>query len=466
MTRDRAHECAAPIVIATIALACRGLAPPERRGRPPTSSASRPTRLPRGLRRGRGTPTRCRVAQRLVALTEEQYGAEDRQLVNPLTNLGTVYYRLGDYPNAETSYLRAVRLIEGKLAGADRMLMRPLLGLGETYLATRQHAEGATALKRAVDLSRNLDGLFNVEQLDILDPLVECYVALDRLGDAEKENQYAFRVAESAYGRNDLRMLEPLDRLARWYEFVGRYTTRAACTPARCRSPRSRGPRHAAVGGGAARPGAQLLPRIHLRTRGSGAAAGPVRDQQRDAADGADREPAEPRRGTRAALRARGAREGRAAGPARARRDAGRARRLVPDRRRPRARQTRPIALAGRNWTPPETMPWHCLPRRAASPTARPRRRSPARGRTIRGSFEERFVEARFKVLADGKVVDVESVGTDAPTAIEKATLFAVRKARYAPRIENGEPVATEGVTLRERVLVKAPQVPATPEPR
>ena len=43
--------------------------------------------------------------------------------------------------------------------------------------------------------------------------------------DAEKENQYAFRVAESAFGRNDLRMLEPLDRLARWNEFVGRYTT-------------------------------------------------------------------------------------------------------------------------------------------------------------------------------------------------------------------------------------------------
>jgi tetratricopeptide (TPR) repeat protein len=135
------------------------------------------------------------VAQRLVALTEEQYGAEDRQLVNPLTNLGTVYYRLGDYPNAETSYLRAVRLIEGKLAGADRMLMRPLMGLGETYLATKQHAEAATALKRAIDLSRNLDGLFNVEQLDILDPLIESYVALDRLSDAEKENQYAFRVA-------------------------------------------------------------------------------------------------------------------------------------------------------------------------------------------------------------------------------------------------------------------------------
>jgi hypothetical protein len=33
--------------------------------------------------------------------------------------------------------------------------------------------------------------------------------------------------------------------------------------------------------------------------------------------------------------------------------------------------------------------------------------------------------------------------------------VFALRKARYAPRLENGEPVATEGVTHRERVLVR-----------
>ncbi len=36
------------------------------------------------------------IAERLVALTEEQYGAEDRALVNPLTNLGTTHYRLHD----------------------------------------------------------------------------------------------------------------------------------------------------------------------------------------------------------------------------------------------------------------------------------------------------------------------------------------------------------------------------------
>ena len=93
-------------------------------------------------------------------------------------------------------------------------------------------------LKRAIDLSRNLDGLFNVEQLQILDPLIASYIALDLTADAEKEQQYALRVAETAYGKTDARMLKPLDRYGRWLEQLGRYTT---CAPALCPRAHHRG---------------------------------------------------------------------------------------------------------------------------------------------------------------------------------------------------------------------------------
>jgi tetratricopeptide (TPR) repeat protein len=404
------------------------------------------------------------VAQRLVALTEEQYGAEDRQLVNPLTNLGTVYYRLGDYPNAETAYLRAVRLIEGKLAGADRMLMRPLTGLGETYLATGQYAEGATALKRAVDLSRNLDGLFNVAQLDMLDPLIECYVALDRLPDAEKENQYAFRVAESSYGRNDLRMLEPLDRLARWNEFVGRYST--------ARGLHARALQIAENGAGRGTPQSVAALRGLARSYYLEFIYGPEETEQ--APDPFATSSAMPQIGQNEnRLNPDGERALRYALEALAKAD-------TPD---PRARGETLVELG--DWyliggAPAKASEayregWQQLGAAgndAPALLARPRRlayRPPsasiARARpSDPGNYEERFVEVRFNVMPDGRVVDVETVATDAPASIEKATLLAVRKARYAPRIENGEPAVTQGVTLRERVLVKAPQKPG-PDP-
>ena len=111
------------------------------------------------------------LAQQLVTLTEEQYGASDRALVNPLSNLATTEYRLGDYKDAEAAYLRGVKIVEdsGGNGNADRLLLRPLHGLGVTYYASGQFEDASIALKRALDLSRNLDGLFNAGQVAILD---------------------------------------------------------------------------------------------------------------------------------------------------------------------------------------------------------------------------------------------------------------------------------------------------------
>src|SRR5690606_14552356 len=97
-----------------------------------------------------------------------------------------------------------------------------------TYFAAGQYDDASVTLKRAVDLSRNLYGLFNISQLEILDPLIDSYTALNAFEQAEKEHQYAFRIAENAYGRTDVRMLKPLDRYARWFEHVGRYATARA----------------------------------------------------------------------------------------------------------------------------------------------------------------------------------------------------------------------------------------------
>jgi tetratricopeptide (TPR) repeat protein len=402
------------------------------------------------------------AAERLVALTEARYRADSRELVNPLSNLGTVHYRLGDYAAAELAFARAVRIVDGQLAGADRALIRPLQGLGETYLATRQYAESAASLKRAVDLMRNLDGLFTVEQLETLDSLIEAYIALDRLQDAEKESQYAFRVAESAWGRNDLRLLDPLDRLAHWYERVGRYTTARGLYARALQLAESQAGRGSVLTVAALRGLARTYYLEFLY--------GP---EDQEAAHNDPLAPAGP------------SNEGRL-NP-----DGERALRLALDAL---ARQRPPDATA-RAATLIELGDWYLIsgatsraheayrqgwneatvagadartpltaPRRLAyrPPSISVSRASPSRPE----EFEERFVEVRFTVGADGRVSGVETAATDAPPAAERAVAFAVRKARYAPRLENGEPVATTGVLLRERVLVRrANAAPADSSP-
>jgi TonB family protein len=83
--------------------------------------------------------------------------------------------------------------------------------------------------------------------------------------------------------------------------------------------------------------------------------------------------------------------------------------------------------------------------------------------------YAVRDVEMRLKVGADGRVDDAEVANSDAPENSTKAALLAARKTRFAPRLANGEPVETEGVVLREKLLIRIQRErPAaeTPEPK
>jgi ribosomal protein S18 len=70
-------------------------------------------------------------------------------------------------------------------------------------------------------------------------------------------------------------------------------------------------------------------------------------------------------------------------------------------------------------------------------------------------NMEEHFVEVRFTVTSEGRTSEVTAADTDASSSQQKAVLAAIRRARYAPRLEGGEPVETTGVEFRERLLSK-----------
>ncbi len=65
-------------------------------------------------------------------------------------------------------------------------------------------------------------------------------------------------------------------------------------------------------------------------------------------------------------------------------------------------------------------------------------------------------IEFALDVGPDGKVLDAKVISSTAPEATTRAALLAARKARYGPRVSGTEVVATTGVTLREKVWVKA----------
>ena len=141
------------------------------------------------------------LAEKLVQLTQEQYGAEELQVSTPLTNLATVDYKLGDFPAAIDNYQHALRILQSKSTMADKAQIRPLHGLGVSFMGANDPESAVVALKRAADLSRNTEGLFNINQVEFIDTLIDAYEATGRYAEAEKESMYAMRVEEATYGR-------------------------------------------------------------------------------------------------------------------------------------------------------------------------------------------------------------------------------------------------------------------------
>ncbi len=396
-------------------------------------------------------------ATALVRLIESSQDATSRDLVNPVTNLGTVAFRRGNHDTAIGHYQRAIALIDGEKAGADSSLIRPLHGLGEALLAKGMASEAVTPLKRAVDLSRNVDGLFNSSQIDIVDALIEAYVATGQLADAEREHQYAFRVAETSFGKNDLRLLEPLDRYARWFESIGRYSTARGLHARALQIAERQSADKPIVGVAALRGLARtwLLegiygPEVEPETtiREANEASGPFLSSA-----GAGRLNADGERALRFALN------------------------IITDSKPRDDKLFADTLVQFGDWylIAGSTQRAHASYLEAAkvlsemnSSTERlldsPRLlvyRAPAASITrfkpddpTQHTLHD--IEFALDVGPDGKVVDAKVISSTAPEATTRAALLAARKARFGPRVAGNEVVAASGVTLREKVWVRA----------
>ena len=404
-------------------------------------------------------PEALPLAEKLVAMTQEQYGDSDRALINPLSDLGTTQYRLKDYKSAEDTFLKSVKIATGtgNGAAADRQLLRPLHGLGATYYATQQYEDASLTLQRALDLSRNLDGLENPGQLAILEPLIATLVSLERHSEVDREYQYEVRVAESAFGSNDLRVMRPLDSYAHWLEHIGRY------------------------------PGARAQYARELTVAESAAGRTPIlviaplrgiaRSYRLEATNGAE-DDAESSADPFASpgLGFVRQRDSHALNP-----DGERALTIALhtiDKIQPLDHRTRGLTLMELgDWylcanqqdkalgqyrdawkeltqsgsTEPLTAP-RLLAYRAPAASAS---RSPL---TERANTDEHTVEATFVVTRDGHTSGITTASSDATPSQQKIVLAAVKRARYAPRMENGEPVETQGVKLSEKLLSKRPR--------
>ncbi len=400
------------------------------------------------------------LAEKLVQLTTEQYGADQLQLATPLTNLATVNYKLRDYSSAIENYQHSLRILQAKSTMADKQQIRPLHGLGISFMGANDPESAVVALKRAADLSRNTDGLFNINQVEFIDALIDAYAATGRWPEAEKEALYALRVEEAAYGRTSPKLLGRLDKLARWYEDERRFTTERTVYERSLailqkdtteNDVRKVGPLR-----GIAR---SFRLEAFYGVEGADTGGGTFNSNNNGAATYTPEGPQQ-RRGESTLTSAL----------------------AIIDANTPADQQLRGEVLT-------DLGDWYLIgnaSRRAYDSYAdawksfamvnntaiisrprvlgyRPSISSVERSQLEPGEAVVKLVEMHMTVDRDGHVDNVTSPTTDVPDVIVRSSITAMKRARYAPRIENGVPVPTENVVFVEKVLIKAASPTASP---
>ena len=156
-------------------------------------------------------------ARRVVELSEADE-ERDHELPIAYNNLGATQYQLADYPAAEVSYRKSLELLESTQGISSRRLLVPLAGLGAAFAAQGQHQLAADLFDRALAVSRRADGLFNLQQVPLINQAADSrYAVRDYVG-AEREHLYALKITEQNYGYGDTRTLPPLLELGAFYE--------------------------------------------------------------------------------------------------------------------------------------------------------------------------------------------------------------------------------------------------------
>jgi tetratricopeptide (TPR) repeat protein len=390
------------------------------------------------------------LAEKLVKLTEEQYGPDELVLAKPLTNLATVDYKLGNFTAAIENYQRTLRILQAKSTLADKQQIAPLHGLGVSFMGANDPESAVVALKRAADLSRNTDGLFNINQVEFIDALIDAYAATGRWQEAEKEALYAMRVEEAAYGRSSIKLLDRLDKLARWYEADRRYT-----------SERNVYDRALAI---LQKAGGENDLRRVSPLRGIARA---FRLETFYGVEGADNSGSfnTGNQGAQVFADATQSRRG----------ETSLAMALsIIDSNTPVDQQMRGEVLtdlgdwylianalrraydtyadAWKSFAQVDNTKYLAAPRILAY---RPSVSSIDRSQLDPAEAVMKAVELHFTVDRDGRIDNVTSPTTDVPDPIVRGSVMSMKRSRYAPRIENGAAVPTENVVFVERVLVR-----------
>ena len=114
------------------------------------------------------------------------------------------------------NYDLSVQQIEVRDGAWSKELTEELNALGLLQQQQGDHISAVETFNRAIHINRINSGLHTLEQVPLIEHMIDSFLALGDLEQADIYNSYLLYISLKSYGRDDPRMIPVLERMADW----------------------------------------------------------------------------------------------------------------------------------------------------------------------------------------------------------------------------------------------------------
>nr|WP_255771608.1 hypothetical protein [Microbulbifer guangxiensis] len=115
------------------------------------------------------------------------------------------------------SYRERIEEMEAQYGAYGAGIDEQLVGLATALQRNGAHEEAISEFRRAMLINRVNEGLYSLNQVPMIENMIESQIALNQWEDANDNQQYLYWLHARNYGENDPRMLPVIDSLSRWH---------------------------------------------------------------------------------------------------------------------------------------------------------------------------------------------------------------------------------------------------------
>ena len=156
------------------------------------------------------------LRDRLLELTEAEFGAESTQVADAHLLMADVLGRDGDYRAAEQEILAAITVLESIDGPLSTALIEPFVVLGDNYGEAGEYDRALASYDEARNIGRRNFGLLNEGQLILIDDMTEAAEAMGQIEEARDLQLESLILIERIYGEISPQATEALFTYAVW----------------------------------------------------------------------------------------------------------------------------------------------------------------------------------------------------------------------------------------------------------